>query len=127
MTDDEFLAALEGDALPAGAFDHAAHVRAAYLYLRRRGFVDGMAAFRASLRRFAERHGAAGKYHETITVAFLAVIHERLHAGAADEDWPGFAARNRDLFAGDFLDRYYRRETLASPLAREVFLLEERR
>jgi hypothetical protein len=127
MTDDEFLAALEGDALPAASFDHAAHVRAAYLYLKRRGFIDGMAAFRASLRRFAERHGAAGKYHETITVAFLSVIHERVHDGEADHGWPGFAASNRDLFERGFLDRYYRPETLASPRAREVFLLEERR
>ena len=40
MTDDEFLAALEGAALPAGSFNHAAHVRAAYLYLERRGFIE---------------------------------------------------------------------------------------
>lgn len=127
MTDEEFVAALEAAALPAGSFDHAAHVRAAHFYLRRHGFIAGMAAFRAALRRFAERHGAAGKYHETITVAFLAVIHERMHDGGEDEDWPAFAARNPDLFERDFLDRYYRRETLASPRARAVFLLEERR
>lgn len=127
MTDDEFLAALEVDALPAESFDHRAHVRAAYLYLKRCGFIDGMAAFRASLKRFAERYGAAGKYHETITVAFLAVIHERLHGERTEGGWPEFAARNPDLFARDFLDRYYRRETLASSRAREVFLLEERR
>lgn len=126
MTDDEFLAALEGGALPAGSFDHTAHVRAAYLYLERRGFIDGMAAFRASLLGYATRHGAAGKYHETITVAFLAVIHERLHGERAGEGWPEFAARNPDLFARDFLQRYYRRETLASPLARAIFVLEER-
>lgn len=127
MTDDEFLAALEGAAPPAGSFDHAAHVRAAYLYLKRSGFIDGMAAFRASLLAYATRHGAAGKYHETITVAFLAIIHERMHDGQSGEGWPEFAARNPDLFARDFLERYYRRETLASPRARAVFLLEERR
>ena len=127
MTDDELLAALEGGALPAGAFDHAAHVRAAYLHLRRRGFIGGMAAFRANLLDYATRHGAAGKYHETITVAFLAVIHERMHDERAGEGWPEFAARNPDLFARDFLERYYRRETLASPLARAIFVLEERR
>ena len=127
MTDEEFLAALEGGALPAGAFDHAAHVRAAYLYLKGRGFIDGMAAFRANLLRFAERHGATAKYHETITMAFLAVIHERLHGERSAVGWPQFAACNPDLFARDFLDRYYRPETLALPRAREVFLLEQRR
>ncbi len=126
MTDDDFLAALEGGALPAGSFDHSAHVRAAYLYLKRRGFIEGMAAFRASLLGYATRHGAAGKYHETITVAFLTVIHERLHEAPPGSGWPEFAARNPDLFDRDFLDRYYRRETLASPRARAIFLLEKR-
>jgi hypothetical protein len=126
LTDDAFLAALEDGSLPAAAFDHAAHVRAGYLYLKRRGFIGGMAAFRDSLRRFAARHGAPQKYHETITVAYLALIHDRIHAAPADEVWPDFAARNADLFARDLLHRYYQPETLSAPRAREVFLLQPR-
>jgi hypothetical protein len=38
MSDEEFLAALETCRLPAAEFNHAAHVRAAYLYLRRQSF-----------------------------------------------------------------------------------------
>ena len=34
MTDADFLAALERCTLPESEFTHAAHVRAAYLYLR---------------------------------------------------------------------------------------------
>lgn len=126
MTDDDFLDALEDGSLAAQAFDHAAHLRAGYLYLKRHGFIGGMAAFRDRLRRFAARHGVPEKYHETITVAYLALIHERLHDAPLDEEWPGFAARNQDLFARDLLHRYYRPETLAAPRARAIFLLEPR-
>ena len=38
MTDEEFLRALETCELPESAFNHAAHVRAGYLYLRSEGF-----------------------------------------------------------------------------------------
>ena len=124
--DAEFLAALEDGSLAAAAFDHAAHVRAGYLYLRRDGFAGGIAAFRHSLRRFAARHGAADKYHETITVAFLALIHQRMAAALPAEDWPAFAARNPELFEPGLLQRYYRPETLASAQARAVFVLESR-
>lgn len=124
MSDEDFLGLLEDGSLPPGDFDHAAHVRAAWLCLRRDGFVGGMARFRASLRAFAARHGAPEKYHETVTVAFLALIHERLHEAPAGEGWQDFAARNPDLFARDILQRYYRPETLASPRAKAVFVME---
>ena len=126
MSDDEFLAALEDGSLPPDQFDHAAHVRAAWLCLRREGFAGGMAAFRKRLRAFAARHGAPEKYHETVTVAFLALIHERLHDASDGEDWSGFTARNADLFRRDILQRYYRPETLASPKAKAIFVLEPR-
>jgi len=126
MTDEDFLAALENGSLPPDQFDHSAHVRAAWLCLRREGFAGGMARFRAALHAFATRHNAPEKYHETVTVASLALIHERLHGASDGEDWSGFAARNADLFRRDILQRYYRPETLASPKARAVFVLEPR-
>jgi hypothetical protein len=122
MTDAEFLAALEDASLPPAAFRHDAHLRAAYLYLRQNGFEGAIARMRAALRRYAAVRGRPGLYHETITVAFLALVNERLHGGRA-KDWPGFAAENRDLFDKRILSCYYRPETLESPLAREVFLL----
>lgn len=124
MTDEEFLAALEDGSLPAASFDHVHHVRAAWLYLRRLGFTDGMAAFRHTLRAFATRHGAADKYNETITVAWLVLIHERLAVGPT-ETWPDFAARHCELLDRRLLYRYYRPETLRSDRARRVFVLGE--
>ena len=124
MNDEAFLAALEDGSLPPAAFDHAAHVRAAYLYLRRLGFLPGMAAFRAALRAFAERHGVLDKYNETVTMAFLVLIHERMAAEAAF-DWPVFAAAHPDLFDRKLLHRYYRPSTLQSERAKRIFILGE--
>jgi hypothetical protein len=68
-----------------------------------------------------------GLYHETITVAYLLLINERL-SGNRDLDWETFAARNRDLLAWkpSLLDRLYAPETLASDRARDVFLMPDR-
>ncbi len=42
MTDEEFLRALERCELPERDFGHAAHVRAAYLYLQEGDFVGAL-------------------------------------------------------------------------------------
>ncbi len=122
MTDAEFLAALESAHLAPSCFRHADHLRAAYLYLRQSGFEGAITRMRRALTRYAAAHGRPGLYHETITVAFLALVNERL-SGPADRGFEAFAADNAELFDKHFLANYYRPETLASPRAREVFLL----
>jgi hypothetical protein len=125
MTDAEFLAALESAALPEAAFDHAGHLRAAWLYLRDGSFPDALARMSRALRAYAAARGKPDRYHETVTVAFLAVINERLRTRGDGGGWPGFLAENHDLLDRRFLTHYYRPETLASPQARRVFILGE--
>lgn len=122
MSDDEFLAAFEAATLPLAAFDHRAHVRAGYLYLTRHGLGAAIDRFGRALRAYAAAHGKHGLYHETITVAFLALINERIAASPAD-GWPAFADANPELMRRDCLQRFYRPEELASAEARAVFLL----
>jgi hypothetical protein len=135
MTCDELIAALEGCRLPAAAFDHRAHVQAGFTYLQRHGYAGALIAMAAALRRFAAHHGKQGLYHETVTAAFLALIHQRMAedlaakgreialAGAQALDWERFAASHPDLFARDLLARYYSKDTLSSALARHCFVL----
>jgi len=124
MDDDaRFLAALEACTLDPAEFRHAGHVRAAYLCLRGGDLVAAAARFAAALRRFAAHHGQPGRYHETITFAFLAVIRERLEEGGDGGGWAGFAAANPDVLDARFLAHYYPPEVLASPLARRAFVL----
>jgi hypothetical protein len=135
MNCDALIAALEDCTLPLPAFDHRAHVQAGFAYLQRHGYAGGLAAMATALRRFAAHHGKHGLYHETVTAAFLALIHQRMAedlaargekialADAQALDWECFAASHPDLFASDLLARYYSKETLRSDLARHCFVL----
>ncbi|MDX1396855.1 MAG: hypothetical protein R3195_20945 [Gemmatimonadota bacterium] len=125
MTDDEFVAAFEGGMLTEDAFRHADHVRLAWVYLNRMPLLDAIRVYTVGLRRFAEASGAPGKYHETVTWAFLVLVNERLRDGGAGLTWPEFAARNPDLlrFRDGALFERYDPSILDSDLARKVFVL----
>ena len=124
VSDTEFIRSFEDGTLPGSAFHHRDHVRLAWLYLERYPALEALTRFAEGLKRFAAAQGHAGLYHETITWAYLFLIHER-KAAAGTETWEEFAARNPDLLGWNpsVLDRYYDRETLFSDRARQVFLM----
>jgi len=131
MTDAAFLAAPEDATLPESAFGHAGHVRAAYLYLRRASFGRAIEQVSAVLKRYAAARGKPERYHETMTVAFLALINERLFSAGDAGGWADFASRHPDLLDKAIIGRFYLPETLQTERARRVFVLagdrEERR
>ena len=123
MHDREFVEAFEACTLPPECFPHRAHVRLAYLYLREGPLLATLTRYSEGIKRYAGSLGASAKYHETITWAYLFLIHERMQRAdyASFED---FATANEDLF-GPILNHYYSRETLGSELARTTFLLPD--
>lgn len=127
LTDDEFVRGFESCGLPNDAFHHRDHVRLAWIYLGRYPVLEALSRFVEGLKRFAAFHGHPGLYHETITWAYLFLIHERRAGGPegpGSESWEEFAARNPDLLAWNpsILDRYYDPETLRSDRARRLFV-----
>ena len=126
MTDADFLAAMEDTSLADADFRYRDHLRAAYLYLRRDGFAGAVAAMSIALRRFAASRGKADRYHETITVAFLALVNERLATSGEPGSFKAFIDRHPEIAEHDLLGRYYRPETLSSERARRAFVLEPR-
>lgn len=124
MRDRELIRAFEDGTLPPSSFRHRDHVHLAWLHLREAPLLEAMVRFSRTLLRYAASLGAASKYHETVTVAFVLLIHERMqhHSTASFEE---FAEANPDLF-GPILDRYYAPETLASERARSAFVLPDR-
>jgi hypothetical protein len=127
MDDREFIVRFETCTLPEAKFRHADHVRLGWLYLQRLPVLEALDRFAAGLKRFAGSLGKANRYHETITWAYLLLIHERIERGARHADWSQFAAANEDLFdwQDSLLKRYYRKETLTSEVARHVFVFPE--
>jgi hypothetical protein len=96
MTDDELLRGFEDATLPPAEFDHAAHVRVAYLMLRAAPLDQAAERFGAALRRFAAAAGVPQKYDGELTARYLRLIGERV-AGA--RSWTDFAAKNAELLA----------------------------
>ena len=125
MNDAEFLAALEGCTLPESEFTHAAHVRAAYLYLGDGSFGQAIDRMAATIRRYATSLGKPDRYHDTITVGFLALIRQRICESGDGGGWREFAAANPDLLDRGLLLRHYASQQLQSPLARRVFVLPQ--
>ena len=126
MSDDEFILELETCRLPALLFDHTAHVRTGYLYLRREKFPQAAARICATIERYADSLGKVGLYHETITIAFMALIQEHLHRRGDGGGWQGFRAANPELLCKDALLAYYPENVLESAEARARFVLLRR-
>ncbi len=128
LDDAAFAARFEALELAPTDFGHQAHIRVAFSMLERDELGAAAVRFRRALQRFAAHHGATAKYHETITWAYLAIIHRRM-AEAPYASADDFLDRNADL--GDpsrALGRYYDvAQLVASPLARRVFVLPEPR
>jgi hypothetical protein len=124
MTAEKFIHAFETCSLDE--FHHRDHVRLAWLYLRRYPVLEALQRFTQGLIRFAANAGKPGLYHETITWAYLFLIHERM---AADEEWESFAERNPDLMTWkpSVLDRYYSKGRLLSDEARRSFVFPDLR
>ena len=128
VDDEALVRTFEDGSLAPDAFRHRHHVRTAWILLERLPVLDVLARFTAGLRRLAAAAGKPGLYHETITWAYVLLVHER-RAAIGAEDWPAFAARNGDLLAWKpsvLESRYYREETLWSARARETFVLPDR-
>jgi hypothetical protein len=127
MNDRDFVTAFEACAIAGGDFHHDDHVRLAWIYLREHPLLEAIERFTTSLQRFAAHHGVPNLYHETITWAYLLLIHERTQREGAAETWESFRAANGDLFdrKPSILERYYSPGTLRSEIARRIFVLPD--
>jgi hypothetical protein len=124
-SDEAFLQALETCVLPEVDFGHVAHVRAAYLYLRDGEFASALLRLQRAIRGYANSLGRPDRYHETMTVAYLALIQQHMALRGDGGSWNGFKRDNPELFDRDLLLRFYSRSELESGLARRLFLLPD--
>ena len=126
--DEALLDGFESARLPADAFGHAEHLRAAFLYLARHpDFGEAAVRFRSALRRFAAAKGVPDRYHETLTWAYLALINERAH-GSSFASSAGFLRSHPELLdaKGGVFSRYYDLGAVTrSARASQVFVLPD--
>jgi hypothetical protein len=110
--------------IAAADFSHREHVRMAFQMLQQHDFAETVLYFSQALRAMARQAGRPESFNQTITIAFLALIAQRM-ACTAGGDFVTFAAANPDLFDKALLARWYRPEQLTTALARRSFLLPD--
>ncbi len=126
MTDDELIEAFESYQLTKDQFDHITHLRVGWVYLNRHSLGAACDTMARELLAWDIAYGLGDRYHETVTWAFMLVIHERQTACQAD-NFDTFIKANPDLAATSppFLAAYYRKETLETERARTSFVLPD--
>jgi len=73
--DDRFRRAFETQQVSPADFDHAAHVRLAYIYLCEGSIESAVESMKAALLAFLAHLGVGpAKYHETITRAWIMAV-----------------------------------------------------
>ena len=71
----------------------------------------------AAIRHVARRQGAEGKYHETLTRAWLRCVAVHMRRWGA-ESFEQFIERNPDLLDGKLLEHFYSRDRIFGEPAR---------
>jgi hypothetical protein len=100
-----------------GDFGHREHLELAWNYLRLYSIDEAGEVMSAAIRHVARLHGAEGKYHETLTRAWLHFV--ALHAQRWGSDsFETFLERNPDLLDTRLILHFYSRELILSEHAR---------
>lgn len=144
LTDTELASRFEAFAIPHRDFGHREHLRLAFAILVETGdFGDAAVRYRRALRAFAIHANAPGKYHETLTWAYLALVHARMYElyqergitqlddRAARQSITSFDLLTRfpdllDHRSGALAQYYDVNAVTTSPAARAVFVLPAR-
>lgn len=113
---------LESGTIDPSSFRHVDHIGVACEILGKLEFIDALARYARGLQAVTKKAGVPEKFNVTITVAFMALIAERMNSGPYT-GFPDFIARNSDLQSSDLLDAWYDQSTLKSDAARTAFAM----
>lgn len=119
----DLLQAFETDRIDPAAFGHRDHLRVGWAMLGPAGlpFHEAYARYRQGLVRLTQAAGVPGKFSETQTLGWLALLHEALEVTGERTDYRRFEGRSG--LTGQSLARRYPPDRLGSAPARAGLLL----
>lgn len=118
------LGRFERGEIDPAQFPHREHVRMAFEMLRRHDFAETVWLYSRALRVMAATAGKPQAFNQTVTVAFLSLIAERMERDGA-EDFVAFVQVHPEVLDKSVLERWYRADQLTSNVARRTFVLPE--
>ena len=125
MNDEEFLTAFEARTLDE--FHHRDHIKVTYLYLRRYPLDEAISKVRTGLQALAVAWKAPVDdlekgYHETMTQAWVRLVHLTLSDGGAAESADAFCDQQPQLLEKTRLELFYSRQRLMTWEAKRGFI-----
>lgn len=75
LDDSEFMESFENGSLAPNIFSHEAHLRIGWLYIKNYGEQQAVKKACDGIKQFDELHGTGDKFHVTLTVASIKVLH----------------------------------------------------
>ena len=120
------VSSFEQTTLSRECWTHETHVHVAWYYARTRCPEDAIEAMRRGIRKYNEvigiESGQHSGYHETVTVAWMRIMHDLVQGRAEDEGFDEFLEAHPELLEKQILLRYYSRACLVSSEARAGFV-----
>src|SRR5258708_26026041 len=97
-SDEDFREAFESLKIPNEMFHHCEHIRLAWIYSRQFPQEEALGRMVQGIQAFAKHHGAAGKYHHTITVAWMRLVRHAVRPSPHAPAFKTVAALQVSLF-----------------------------
>jgi hypothetical protein len=117
-SDEDFREAFESLKIPNEMFHHREHIRLAWIYSRQFPQEEALGRMMQGIQAFAKHHGAASKYHHTITVAWMRLVRDAVRQAPQAPEFNTFAAAHVHLFHPRLLEYYYSKARLQNDAAR---------
>ena len=126
MTDQEFLQRFEDQSLPREFWNHRAHLKVAYLFLRLAPFETALEKLRKAIKAYNAVQGIldtpTSGYHETMTQAWLQLVHVTLHQFGPAESAGAFLDAQSQLTQKRILLLFFSRDRIMSAEAKHAFV-----
>ena len=126
MNDEEFFRLFEAQGLTQAQWDHRAHLKVAYLHLMRYPFSEAASRIRSGIKRLNAAHGVVDTptrgYHETMTVAWLHLVHATLCQFGSADSADAFLDAQSQLGSKRTLLLFYSRDLIMSAEAKISFV-----
>jgi hypothetical protein len=126
LTDVELQAAFESCTLPRAAWNHRAHVRMAFVYASRQPLASALAQMRQGIQAYNASQQVPEAldrgYHETMTVAFMRLVHDGLTRNGPFPDSESFCDRHPELLDRFVLRKFYSRKRIVTLEAKQRFV-----
>ena len=125
MSDDAFLAAFESCAHPLDQWHHREHVKLAYILLLRYPLDEAIARARSGIKAYNQSKNLPDElssgYHETMTQAWMRIIHATLCEYGPAENADAFYEQHPQLSQKKNLRLFYSRDRFVSWEAKRSF------